>query len=100
MDRNEPVTTEWERCLAERPGGDRFGLWLVVLILAVGLGLAGDLLAGPPAHAQQLSCESIKDPDRRHWCRATTGGPASECEFIRNADLRAECRAVLRARKK
>lgn len=45
------------------------------------------------AHGSPLSCESIKDADRRHYCRAISIPRKSECEFIKDKDLRFECRA-------
>ena len=51
------------------------------------------------AQAQALSCERIKDPDRRNYCRAMTSGKKSYCEFIKKQDLREECRALVREKK-
>ena len=45
------------------------------------------------AHASPLDCESIRDPDQRHYCRAVSIPRKSECEFIKSHDLRQECRA-------
>ena len=53
------------------------------------------LLVCARADASPLACESIKDPDRRHYCRARTIPSRSECEFIKESDLRAECRATV-----
>lgn len=52
---------------------------------------AASALSGNPLH-----CESVKDPDRRHFCRATTIPRRSECELIRNHDLRQYCRATVK----
>jgi hypothetical protein len=48
------------------------------------------------AHASPLSCESIKDSDQRHFCRAISIPDKSECELIKAHDLRYECRARVR----
>lgn len=46
------------------------------------------------AYGSPLQCESIKDSDQRHYCRAISIPRKSECEFIHNHDLRMQCRAV------
>jgi hypothetical protein len=38
----------------------------------------------------------VRDADRRAYCRAVTGSRASECGYIRDADLRNACRAEVR----
>ena len=48
------------------------------------------------AYGSPLDCEQVKDPDRRHFCRAVSIPRKSECEFIKNNDLRHECRARVR----
>lgn len=45
------------------------------------------------ALASSLDCLQIHDSDRRHFCLAVTKPDKLECEFIRNSDLRAQCRA-------
>lgn len=64
----------------------------IQLLLAVLLwSAASALVMGVEGNPSR--CESIRDADRRHFCRAVTIPRASECELIRSADLRAECRA-------
>lgn len=53
------------------------------------------LVASRVASGGSTECESIRDPDQRHFCRAVTTRSASWCEFIRASDLRHECRAVV-----
>lgn len=45
------------------------------------------------AYGSPLDCESIRNPDERHMCRAVSKNDKAECEFIKNADTRALCRA-------
>lgn len=45
------------------------------------------------AHGSPLDCEQIRDSDQRHFCRAISIPRKSECEFIKQHDLRFECRA-------
>jgi len=37
-------------------------------------------------------CEFIKDSDMRHYCRAVATGHRTWCEWIRQGDLRTRCR--------
>jgi hypothetical protein len=41
------------------------------------------------------TCDGIRDPDRRHLCRALTGGSTLPCSSIRDSDLRHYCRGVV-----
>lgn len=91
----------WERYLIEKQrtkkrDGVLGALGLCFLVLVIVSLMSARAWGGTPA----LGCEAIKDPDRRHLCRATTGDLPTECEFIRSRDLRAECRVILAARKK
>jgi hypothetical protein len=45
------------------------------------------------SEASPLSCESIKDADERHYCRAVTKPDPLECELIKKEELRNACRA-------
>lgn len=38
-------------------------------------------------------CNQINDADQRHFCLALSKPDKGECEFIKNHDLRYECRA-------
>jgi hypothetical protein len=38
----------------------------------------------------------VEDADQRAYCRAVAGARASDCGYIRDADLRAACRAEVR----
>lgn len=40
------------------------------------------------------ACETMRDRDQRHWCRAVSTGQSTWCESIRDSDLRHYCRAV------
>ena len=97
---DEEVATEWERFLLEEQRSRRresiLGACLLGLIIFVFITVLALKAGASPA----LECEGIRDPDRRHYCRAITGDLPTECEFIRSRDLRAECRAVLRSHKK
>jgi hypothetical protein len=71
---------------------------MLTLITILGLCAYGLSLKGcepDSALASSLDCEGIKDPDRRHFCRASTSGSSTECALIRNGDLRRLCRATL-----
>ena len=46
------------------------------------------------------SCETIKDHDLRHYCRATTSHNASWCSFIKEQDIRQMCYAMVEISKK
>jgi len=41
-------------------------------------------------------CASIKDPDKRAYCRAVISNDPSHCSAIKDADLRARCRAEVK----
>ena len=41
-------------------------------------------------------CESIRNPDRRHYCRAISIPRRTECESIKDRDLRHMCRAMVK----
>ena len=45
------------------------------------------------ASASALDCEGIHDADRRNLCRALAKNDRTYCEFVKNHDLRFECRA-------
>jgi hypothetical protein len=45
--------------------------------------------------AHGADCSVLHDADARHMCRALDGNLKSECEFIKNPDLRQECRIRL-----
>jgi hypothetical protein len=80
-------------------GNSRSILVPLFLIVAVFLLIEScRLLVGATrkAQAQSSSCERIKDPDRRNYCRALSSGKKSWCEFIKREDLREECRALVR----
>lgn len=47
-----------------------------------------------------LACESIKDHDQRHYCRAMATGRVTWCEVIRDGDLRHRCRAEISWKKR
>lgn len=83
----------WLRFLpnfADLPGPAK--LAMLVLLVIAGLTMLG-YCSPRLAHGSPLSCESIKDADRRHFCRAISIPRKSECEFIKDHDLRQECRA-------
>lgn len=63
--------------------------WLAYLAFWTVVIAAANLVPGAGGSA----CELIRDADRRHLCRATTGNRPAECEFIHDSDLRQECRA-------
>lgn len=65
---------------------------MVVLLVVAALSALG-WCTPRIAHGSPLDCEGIKDADRRHFCRAVSIPRKSECEFIRNKELRYECRA-------
>lgn len=44
------------------------------------------------AVASTPSCETIKNIDKRNYCRAKTTGLASWCAFIKDKDTKAMCR--------
>ena len=48
------------------------------------------------AHASPLDCEQITQPDQRHYCRAVSIPRKSECELIKDNQLRYQCRALVR----
>lgn len=52
-----------------------------------------------PAYGQS-SCEFIKDPDRRNYCRAISQQKVTWCEFIKAHDLRRLCRVEVKIRDK
>ena len=41
------------------------------------------------------SCDSMRDPDQRTYCRALQRGDSSVCYSIASSDLRTSCRAEL-----
>lgn len=43
------------------------------------------------------TCDSVRDPDQRAYCRAVTRGDRNACLSIRDLDLRATCRAIVDA---
>lgn len=67
-------------------------LAMVVLLVIAALTALG-YCTPRVAHGSALSCEGIKDADRRHYCRAVSVPRPSECGFIKDNDLRHECRA-------
>jgi len=64
----------------------------LVLIGLVLLLIWSLLVAWPRMSHAGASCEFIKDPDKRHYCRALSDRKPSECEFIKDHDLRTLCR--------
>ena len=83
----------WLRFLpdfSQLPTGGKVAMAVLLLVLA---GAALGWCSPRVAHGSPLSCESIKDADRRHFCRAISIPRKSECEFIKDHDLRHECRA-------
>lgn len=83
----------WLRFLpdfAQLPKGAQ--LALVVLLVVAGLTMLG-WCTPRLAHGSPLDCERIHNADRRHFCRAVAIPRKSECEFIKDSDLRQECRA-------
>ena len=56
-------------------------------------------LAGP-AGGPAAECDFIKDQDRRNFCRALSAKDPSFCEFIKAPDLRHECRALAGKKKR
>jgi hypothetical protein len=62
--------------------------------------IIGASLVAVEAHTEGLACESIRDHDQRHYCRALATGSTTWCEVIRDGDLRQRCRAELAWRKR
>ena len=67
-------------------------LALVVLLL-VAVGSVLGWCSPRVASGSPLDCEGIHNADRRHFCRAVSIPRKSECEFIKDKELRYECRA-------
>ncbi len=65
-------------------------------VFSAALFLVGVLGMVHPAKSSPLDCELIHDADQRHYCRAVAIPDKAECEFIKNHDVRMECRARVR----
>ena len=80
-------TTDWVEVLKRVAV---YGAMLLFCVLFWALVIVG---CSRLAHASPLDCESIREPDQRHYCRAVSKPDKGECEFIKAHDLRQECRA-------
>lgn len=88
-------------CVVHRPGfWDRpagrclaYGLMLVFCLAFWAL-----VIVGCESVAHCGDCDTLKQPDERHLCRATTQCLKSECEFIKDPDARQVCRVRVKER--
>jgi len=81
-------------------------VWLIMIALAVLFAKACRTIIRAeveeqhrtiPVSTEELSgCESIRNIDRRNYCKAMQTRDPSWCAVIKSLDLRAECRAVLK----
>ena len=62
------------------------GAALLAFFMLLGERCTKDAVASTP------SCETIKNADKRNYCRAKTTGSPTWCSFIKDPDTRAMCR--------
>jgi hypothetical protein len=66
--------------------------WALVFVLAFLVGM----LLERYAHSSPLDCETLTNADQRNYCRALTKHQPNYCEVIRDPNVRATCRALVR----
>jgi hypothetical protein len=65
-------------------------IWVVSVFLAVA---AAAFPSAESAHADQMDCLNIQNPDRRNYCLALARNSTMDCFNIQNSDFRSMCLA-------